>query len=186
MSWEDKKSQKFVLTHGQKKTVMLKVELHVAFAPGLRCTCTACPGARSTVGYARGSCGGVTSRRQEAPPQNGVNVKKMEEGIMPSTQKSIYQVFSNELSKQNLSSCSSVPGFVYMGNCGFFCASLCVPVPASTSRVPSAIPASIRKYTGVFHTEIITCDGNINLSLRLPMWIAWRGTNPCENIWAGH
>lgn len=59
-----KKSQRFELTHSKKKTVML----HVAFATGLLCLCTASPGARSAVGYAHGSCGGVTGRTQETPP----------------------------------------------------------------------------------------------------------------------
>lgn len=176
-----KKSQRFELTHSKKKTVML----HVAFATGLLCLCTASPGARSAVGYAHGSCGGVTGRTQETPPWNCINGKKTKEAIMPNTQKSIYQVFSNELSKQTPSSWSSVLGFVCVGNGDFFCTSLCIPVPASTSQSHQQSQPALGSAQESFNQRL-SAVMETSVRLRLSRRIVWCGTNPCKNIWAGH
>lgn len=123
--------------------VMVEAELRVAFAGELWCVCPACPRARSAVSCAQGSCRGVTGRRWKTPPQTCVNGKKAKEGIMPSTQKSIYQAFLNELGKQNPSSQSSIPRFVCIWNCVLLCQPLhsCASIPL---QVPPAPPAGIR------------------------------------------
>lgn len=78
---------------------MLEVELCVALSRELWCV-PSLPQVRSAGGCAHGSHSGVTGRRWKTPPQNCVHGKKAKEGIMPSTQKSIYQIFITDSSEQ--------------------------------------------------------------------------------------
>lgn len=102
----------------------------LAFPSELWCVCPACPEQGAL--WVEPTGVGGTGRRWKTPPPNCAHGKKAKEGIMPSTHKSIDQVVFNELSEQNPRSCRSVPSFVC--ETVLFCASLCIPMPASPSR----------------------------------------------------
>lgn len=145
--WEDKNPKVFINTgHTEDGDAGSRAVCGI-FQGALGC---AQPAPRDAVGCAHGSCCGVTGRRWKTPPQNCSWQEGKEGDPAQYTEKHLSSFFQ-WVEWANPRSLNSIPHFV--SETVFFCASLCIPVPAPPSRSHQHSQLALERHRNILNRD---------------------------------